>query len=36
VSRAILASPGLAAWRPGRGKRIASGFYTSQAAELRR
>lgn len=31
---AIVSSPALAAWRPARTQRIASGFYTSQALEL--
>jgi magnesium-protoporphyrin O-methyltransferase len=31
---AVEAAPALAAWRVGRGARIASGFYTSQAMEL--
>jgi magnesium-protoporphyrin O-methyltransferase len=32
--RKLAAEPGLAAWRPGRTKRIASAFYKSQALEL--
>jgi magnesium-protoporphyrin O-methyltransferase len=34
--QAIDAEPALAAWRVGRSERIASGFYISQALELRR
>ncbi len=34
--RAIAVEPALAAWRVGRDERIASGFYTSHAMELRR
>jgi magnesium-protoporphyrin O-methyltransferase len=34
LKRLIAAERGLAAWRPGRGERIVSGFYTSQAMEL--
>lgn len=30
------AEPGLAGWRAARGERVANGFYTSQALELRR
>lgn len=35
LRRSIAAEPGLAAWRPGRSLRVATGFYTSQALELR-
>jgi magnesium-protoporphyrin O-methyltransferase len=35
LARQILSEPGLAGWRMGRTKRIACGFYTSQALELR-
>jgi magnesium-protoporphyrin O-methyltransferase len=35
LARAITASPQLTAWKPARGKRVVSGFYTSQALELR-
>jgi len=34
LARLLAAEPGLGAWRPGRGERIVSGFYTSQAREL--
>ena len=34
ISRMIAADPGLAAWRSARTRRIASGFYKSQAMEL--
>ncbi len=30
----LAATPGLAGWRPGRGSRVARGFYISQALEL--
>lgn len=36
LRRLLAAEPGLAAWRAGRGERVACGFYTSQALELRR
>jgi magnesium-protoporphyrin O-methyltransferase len=36
LRRLIAAEPALDAWRPARSKRIARGFYTSQALELRR
>jgi magnesium-protoporphyrin O-methyltransferase len=36
LAQAINSSPKLTGWKPSRGKRIASGFYTSQALELRR
>jgi magnesium-protoporphyrin O-methyltransferase len=35
LARQILSEPGLAGWRMGRTERIACGFYTSQALELR-
>lgn len=35
LARQILSEPGLADWRMGRTERIACGFYTSQALELR-
>jgi magnesium-protoporphyrin O-methyltransferase len=35
LKQAIYASPTLRNWKPVRGKRIVSGFYTSQALELR-
>lgn len=35
LARQILSEPGLASWRMGRTERIACGFYTSQALELR-
>jgi len=35
LRRLLAAEPGLAGWVPGRTRRIASGFYTSQALELR-
>jgi len=34
LRRLIAAEPGLRGWRPGRSRRVASGFYTSQAMEL--
>lgn len=34
--RLLAAEPGLAGWRPCRTERVSSGFYTSQALELRR
>lgn len=36
LRRALTASPALADWQIGRGERIVSGFYTSQAQELTR
>ena len=36
IRRRLLAEPGLEAWQPARSHRIVSGFYTSQALELRR
>jgi len=36
LARLLAAEPALEAWRPGRTQRIASGFYTSQAMEVRR
>jgi magnesium-protoporphyrin O-methyltransferase len=36
LHRLVAIEPGLADWEPGRTQRIASGFYTSQALELRR
>jgi magnesium-protoporphyrin O-methyltransferase len=35
LNQLIAAEPGLAGWRIGRSKRVACGFYTSQAMELR-
>lgn len=32
----VAAEPALASWQPGRTKRVANGFYTSQAMELAR
>jgi len=34
LRKLIAAEPGLRGWRPGRSRRVASGFYTSQAMEL--
>lgn len=36
LRRLVVREAGLAAWRPGRDRRIASGFYTSHALELTR
>jgi magnesium-protoporphyrin O-methyltransferase len=36
LRRMLATDDGLALWQPGRSQRIASGFYTSQALELRR
>ncbi len=36
LARAITAHPAFASWRQGRGERVSSGFYTSQAMEWKR
>ena len=36
LKRLVAADPAMAGWAPGRGQRVARGFYTSQAMELRR
>jgi len=35
IRHRLITAPGMAAWLPGRHERIASGFYTSQAMEVR-
>jgi magnesium-protoporphyrin O-methyltransferase len=36
LRRLLATDDGLALWQPGRSQRIASGFYTSQAFELKK
>jgi magnesium-protoporphyrin O-methyltransferase len=36
IRRLLTVEPGLVGWRIGRTERVAHGFYTSQALELRR